>query len=329
MPWFVVDDSAHSHPKLIKAGNAAVGLWMRCGSYAAQHLTDGIVPGAVAAMYGTAPQTAKLVKLGLWHPAGHVCPSCVQPADGDYIMHDYLSYNPNRKQVLARRAKAAERQRRHRGQTDSGPPEPPTNRERFNDESAANRERIEDESHPIHTPVSDEYAGHSNGSRGDERVTRARAFPSPPLPSTTDVADVGGESAGSEAREAWPEGPPAPIDIDGFTVTGQMRRWANAEYPNIDLQHSTNQFVAHYRSTGTRRKNWPEAWRKWIAEDSRRSAGRPQQGAFLVPLQGGNTTPRRSTADERVAQGQALAAMFREEEQRALEATRNSAQEPA
>lgn len=32
MPWFVVDDSAHSHPKFIKAGNAAVGLWMRCGS---------------------------------------------------------------------------------------------------------------------------------------------------------------------------------------------------------------------------------------------------------------------------------------------------------
>ena len=35
MPWFIVDDSAHSHPKLIKAGNSAVGLWMRCGSYAA------------------------------------------------------------------------------------------------------------------------------------------------------------------------------------------------------------------------------------------------------------------------------------------------------
>jgi hypothetical protein len=37
----------------------------------------------------------------------------------------------------------------------------------------------------------------------------------------------------------------------------------------------------------------------------------------------------RSTADERVAQGQALAAMFREQEQRALESGRNPPQESA
>jgi hypothetical protein len=74
---------------------------------------------------------------------------------------------------------------------------------------------------------------------------------------------------------AWPEGPPAPIDTDGFTVTDSMRRWANEVHPHVDLTHSTQQFVSHYRSTGTRRRNWPEAWRKWIAEDSQRATRRP------------------------------------------------------
>lgn len=74
--------------------------------------------------------------------------------------------------------------------------------------------------------------------------------------------------------EAWPEGPPAPIDTDGFTVTDSMRRWANDVYPHFDIRFSTQQFIRHYRSTGTRRPNWPEAWRKWIAEDAERGARR-------------------------------------------------------
>jgi hypothetical protein len=74
---------------------------------------------------------------------------------------------------------------------------------------------------------------------------------------------------------AWPEGPPAPIDTDGFTVTDSMRRWANEVHPHVDLTHSTQQFISHYRSTGTRRRNWPEAWRKWIAEDGQRASRRP------------------------------------------------------
>ena len=77
-------------------------------------------------------------------------------------------------------------------------------------------------------------------------------------------------------------GDPAPIDIDGFKVTDSMRRWANEVYPHLNHQHSTDQFVRHYRSTGTRRRNWPEAWRKWIAEDAER-ATRPT-GAAVVPF---------------------------------------------
>ena len=314
MPWFAVDDSAHTHPKMVKAGNAAIGLWMRCGSYAAQHLTDGIVPGAIATMYGTPPQIAKLTKLGLWHAAGHTCPSCPQPADGDFVMHEYLEHgNPTRQQVLERRARAAEKKRRQRGAEQPPPQNPGPNHSRIEDESQRNRDRFEDDSDPIREPLFHEDAGHEDASRGDSRGTRARAFPSPPLP-TEDMADVSGGSTGSRARaEQRPDGRPAPIDTDGFTLTDSMRAWSLRTFgPGLDLDYETAQFVDHFRANGNRRPNWPAEWQKWIRRSAKfasERANRPTQGAFLVPLPGrGNP---RSTTDQRVAQGLAIAAELR------------------
>ncbi|MBQ1122607.1 hypothetical protein [Streptomyces sp. B15] len=126
MTWFAVDDRAHSHPKIMAASNAAVGLWVRCGSYVAQHLTDGVVPGSVARMYGSAVQIRKLVAVGLWHAHGHDCGSCPQPPEGDYVMHDYAtpgSGNQTRSEVEARKKREAEKKRRQRG-TKQGPQGP-------------------------------------------------------------------------------------------------------------------------------------------------------------------------------------------------------------
>lgn len=121
MPWFVIDDNADSHPKFVAAKNAAIGLWARAGAYVSRHLTDGIVPGDVAKMFGSTPQITRLVAVGLWHAAGHDCPhpKCRQPAPGDYYMHDYLLYNPSRAEVLSKRERAAEKKRGHRARQES------------------------------------------------------------------------------------------------------------------------------------------------------------------------------------------------------------------
>lgn len=315
MPWFVVDDNAHSHPKMIAAGNAALGLWLRCGAYAAQHLTDGIVPGVIAKMYGSRPQITRLVAAGLWHEHGHTCkhPKCAQPAPGDFYIHDYLDpYNPSRDEVERKRERAAEKKRKQRSGQGSD-----ANRSGFVDESQTNRNRFDDESSTNLTPKNHETAGHSDSSPGDSSGTRARAFPSPPLPSFNDVADVGGGSTGSSPADLDALAP-TPIEIDGFQLTDSMRRWAHATYPGLDIDHSTAQFVSHYRSTGARRKSWPDAWQKWIRDDAKRAAeraARPQQGAFLVALPGQGQTPtRRSTTDDRVAAALQLAAELRAEE---------------
>lgn len=103
MPWFKVDDGFHCHPKVLKAGNEAVGLYVRCGAYAAQQLTDGFIPEHIVLLYGSETLAATLVGAGLW-----------RRARGGWRMPDYLDYNPSKKQVLDEREKTRERVRKHR-----------------------------------------------------------------------------------------------------------------------------------------------------------------------------------------------------------------------
>lgn len=103
MVWFRVDDGFHNHPKVLTAGTAAAGLYCRCGSYAAQQLTDGFIPAAIAAAYGTPEWAQRLVAAGLW-----------AVVDGGFQMPDFLEYNRSKEQIMEERHAKAERQKRWR-----------------------------------------------------------------------------------------------------------------------------------------------------------------------------------------------------------------------
>jgi hypothetical protein len=91
--FFAICDTFTDHPKAVKAGNAALGAWARMGSYSAHHLTDGVIPRAVCRRIASKSQIDRLTTAGLLE---------VQP-DGDFMMHDYLDYNPSKAQVVARK----------------------------------------------------------------------------------------------------------------------------------------------------------------------------------------------------------------------------------
>jgi hypothetical protein len=101
MVWFRVEDSFHQHPKVLGAGNAAIGLWIRCGTWSAQYLTDGFIPASIAATYGRPREIRQLVVCRLW-----------TEQDGGFLMCDYLDYNPSAAAVKQRRKVDAERKRR-------------------------------------------------------------------------------------------------------------------------------------------------------------------------------------------------------------------------
>ena len=114
MSWFKIDDGFHCHPKVFAAGTPAVGLYVRCGSWAAQQVTDGIVPKHVAKMYGTPRMIKALIDAGLWHQKGHDCDSCPQLDANSYAIHQYLERNPSRVETELARKSKSERQQRWR-----------------------------------------------------------------------------------------------------------------------------------------------------------------------------------------------------------------------
>ncbi len=95
--WFKVDDKFAMHPKAMAAGNAALGLWVRAGSWSAAHLTDGRIPAELlGALGGNQAAANRLVKAKLWE---------VEP--GGYQFRDWSDYQPIAEDVKA--AEAAEK----------------------------------------------------------------------------------------------------------------------------------------------------------------------------------------------------------------------------
>jgi hypothetical protein len=108
--WFKVDDSLAFHPKVLAAGNAAMGLWVRAGAYCAHLLTDGWLPdGAIPSLGGRKRDADALVRAGLW-----------ERVDGGYRFHQWGDRNPAKSQVEAERAAARERMQAHRFAKRSG-----------------------------------------------------------------------------------------------------------------------------------------------------------------------------------------------------------------
>lgn len=292
MTWFKVDDTFYGHPKALKAGNAAVGLWVRAGAYAAQHLTEGVIPGVVAQLYGTAPQARKLVSAGLWHAHGHACPApkCKQPAPGDYYMHDFLIYNPTRAKVEDERARSAERQQRAREKAAEQ-----RNQERNPLDSSANRPRIDDDPTPenresfanqIEFP--DEIPGQGASSQRDGMDPSRSPRPDPTRPAVPPT-EVQLASYGST-----PAVPPNVVPLrDELTAAGIVVEWSleTAEWFRLEAivaRTAVPALVDHAREQWRRARSRPRSVRYflpgWTALPPVPAGAPTAPGADVIPL---------------------------------------------
>lgn len=103
LSWVKLDDQFFLNPKVIAAGHDAVILYLAGLTYAAGQLTDGKITAAalqaLAGLTGTdSGLAARLVDVGLW-----------EQCEDDYLIHDYLKYNPSAEQVERRREQTAAR----------------------------------------------------------------------------------------------------------------------------------------------------------------------------------------------------------------------------
>lgn len=71
MTLLKIDSRMHSHPKIVKAGNASVGLWVRLACWAVRyHPGDWQVPGVLVRNYSTQNQLRRLIAAELITPIG-------------------------------------------------------------------------------------------------------------------------------------------------------------------------------------------------------------------------------------------------------------------
>ena len=103
--WFKIDDQLAFHPKVMAAGNEAIGLWVRAGAWCSAYLTDGRIPKTVA--HGMASDMANAIAL-----ANGLLMAKLWLDDGDhYVFHDWDEFQPSASKELARREEISEKRK--------------------------------------------------------------------------------------------------------------------------------------------------------------------------------------------------------------------------
>ena len=101
MAWIKLDDNWMDHPKIIRAGKDARDMWLASITWCAKHLTDGYFPKNLL------PQLAVMAGIDVANCqsfANVLLEVCLWDVSGDnYVVHDYLDYNPSKEQASATR----------------------------------------------------------------------------------------------------------------------------------------------------------------------------------------------------------------------------------
>lgn len=205
MAWAKLCDSALTHPKLWGLPDDAFAFWIRAILYASAHLTDGLLDDR--AMRFLRPKK-KVLELLFREQLLDKKP------DGTIEIHDFLDYNPTRKQVLAERERARERMKRPKNASVENHSEQGSNFGRNSAEAPP-------EVHPEAPPEARANFGRTSPSPSRPDPTRPDFSPlkenSPPRPPVASSR----AHARAQAREAPPQLPEAPQPQPAQKAGGQ------------------------------------------------------------------------------------------------------------
>jgi hypothetical protein len=225
--WFRADDTLAFNAAVVRAGNAAMGLWLRAGTWCAQQLTDGHVPRHIAATLGSPAQMKRLVEAGLWHET-----------ETGFLFHEWNASNPTRAEVENRRQseakkKSAFRQRRA-GQDGVSPGDSPVDS-------------------PGDSPV--DSPGDSPVSRPDPTRPVLEEPPSPP-------ADAGGQERRPSRRKTTQR---IPVDWQPSQHSRDLLigRYPDFDWRTAE---TIDQFRDYWIGRGEARADWDATWRNRMAD---------------------------------------------------------------
>ncbi len=137
MAWIRASDDFYDNDKLVDVGPLGVAMHFAAIGFCNRYLTDGFIKKSKARLLldfdeisVAGVEGAELAKVvaesmltaGLWHEAGHDCEKCHartdggKPRRGEYLIHDYLEFQPSRAEVETKAEANRERVRRFREQ---------------------------------------------------------------------------------------------------------------------------------------------------------------------------------------------------------------------
>ncbi len=230
MVWFKVDDSLSTHPKVMAAGNEAMGLWVRAGSWCAQQLSDGFIPTSIVQMLaGSRSKSAsRLVEAGLW-----------TVSDGGYAFVNWAERQPSKDAVETRRAEDAERKARAR---------------------AAKRRGSDDSVRDVSERTPSGLRAESEESPKDVRSASALPDPTRPDPTLTQnsTSSVEPANAGAQAVEAKR----ATRLPASWRPTDEHQQ--RAREAGVDIDREVIKFRTHAEDKGRTSKSWNAAFTQWL-----------------------------------------------------------------
>jgi hypothetical protein len=133
---------------------------------------------------------------------------------------------------------------------------------------------LEENGESLATPRFDEHNGQSAKRRATETQRKRIARDVPEMSALVADKKRSREEKRREEINTTPNGvvatkrPAKKCPVD-FKVTSEMREWAKAECPNVDVDRATAKFRDHtFKNAIT---DWPATWRNWLRNDFERA----------------------------------------------------------
>ena len=70
---------------------------------------------------------------------------------------------------------------------------------------------------------------------------------------------------------------------ENFTITEDMRAWAQQKVPDVDINDQTECFCDYWRARGRMMADWQAAWRTWMRRVPSFPQGQVTRHSTLIP----------------------------------------------
>lgn len=279
MVWAKIDDAILDNPKIAQVGMLGFALHVAAITWCCRNLTDGFIPASrvhCLLNFGntSGEVTAKLRSncvaapaavdrlCDAWMDCGEIDAICIandlmaaglwEMANGGYQLHDFLVYNPSKKQVLEERDRGRERAKASAAKRNASPEAAPKLRRNF--------ARTSDGPVPVPVPLN----------------TPSECMADSP-PTTKRKARNGTSIPGDDTQDGW------------LTST-ELETWSST-FGLLDEHRAQTpewiRFLRHHKARGTVFKSWKAAWSNWDGKrfitPTRAPYGKVIQNSGLAP----------------------------------------------